>query len=96
MNTQHRYTIDTTTVYVPRPKLTISTIAVAGFTLEVVEDGFRRRHDWTLREGGRLIDSGYGCRHSIALELGTNRLLGELRRVGAVAQAARIKKARTA
>lgn len=92
----HQCAINHTRVFVPRERLAVTTVSVAGFTLEVVEDGFMKRHEWTLREGGRLIDSGYGSRHSVALELGTNRLLGCLRRAGAVAQAARIKKARTA
>lgn len=93
MNTEaHSYHLDRGTVYAPRPTLNVSRIAVAGFMLEVVEDGYSKRHEWELREGGRLIDSGHGSRHSVALELGTSRLLGCLRRAGAVAAAARIKR----
>lgn len=91
---QHQYTINTESHYIPRPKLTVSTVAVAGFELKVVEDCYSRRFDWTLHESGRLIDSGHGNRHSTALALGTNVLLGCLRRAGCYPQAARIKRAR--
>lgn len=90
MNTH--YTINTQSVYVPRPKLESTTIRLAGFVLTVLPESGMPRYSWQLHEGERLVDCGGAPTHSSALGDGAAALLGQLRRCGSYANAARIKR----
>lgn len=86
------YTINSESVFIPRPRQESTTIQVAGFVLTVLPESGVPRYGWQLHEGSRLVDCGGAPTHSSALGDGTAALLGQLRRCGSYANAARIKR----